>query len=1179
MLKRILSVVLVVVLLCAMLPYLQTMTLAAGRYSVNNTKNATGQEIVNQARSLGKLGATYWSGIDPWQASIYWRTGFAYNGQTSFDCSGFVGRVLNDCGFRGVLYTPSYGNCVLSQNYGSGYIGISIEELVNYGTDISDAVVRAKNGDYSGLQTGDIIGWTSGSLGRHIIIYAGLNNGVPWMVEFTGSGFLDRAISSSYQSAFQYGARVTNHSGTDSSYIGKCSSEPAYCSLEIAKTTTIKTLPCSKDTCADSGDIATLSSGTLTATRIYKNTANNYWYKVSYNGKDGYIYSGDTKVVKFLTDDVGISGVSAPTTLSQGSSFSIAGTISSKYNVLSNVSAYVYPGSATSGSASTGTSANVSTYSYSLTGSAVDSGVVFGSLSAGSYTYCISATAKSYYCTDGKNLQSNTTKKTLHTSGFAVTGGTVSDTLSISNYNYPTSIKQGNVYSIYGTITSTYSNISSATVGVYDSSGNMKTGKTAYPNTKTYNIANLDNYVYFNNLTAGTYYYRVTASNSAGSKQLLNKQFTVTGGSASLTVLRTVNCKHRVTLPARVINLYKNPTDTTRTTYFDYGPTVTCPTYAKMSDGSTMFCANVNHQGVDTQMWFKFEADMKTEVKHTFGSYQYDYAHPHAEYHTCDCGYTEYTGDYSYRDGCDDCIPRIELSTYNVYLDLRDNPTQVVDVTALGNLPSRYSTRYERKTDSVSCSWNGWNGNVAPLTVTAKARGSGYVTISLVDKSEGEEVIYSLSLYVSVSSPTYTVSYNANGGTNAPSSQTKYYNETLYLSEAQPYRENYEFMGWSTSSSSSYYDYLPGSSYTSNSSVTLYAVWKEHVHSYTQWPVAPTCTEEGYTVYSCNCGYGYTGNSVPALGHAWDGGTVIKEPLENEAGEKLFSCIRCMATKTESIPALGHTHSYNSTTVAPTCTDKGYTTHTCVCGESYVDSYVPALGHAWDGGVVTKQPTETTEGVKSFTCTRCDATRTESIPATGDKPCDGGENCPSAKFVDVNTKEWYHPYVDYAVAHGLFSGTGENTFEPETAMTRAMLVTVLWRYEGQPEGYENTFVDVNAKSGSWYIDAVAWAAANNIVGGIGDGKFDPEGKITREQMATILFRYANWKGIDTSKRGDLNTFPDGSKTAGWAKEAMQWTVAEKIIGGSDGKLLPQGSATRAQVATILMRFIENIVNK
>ena len=250
----------------------------------------------------------------------------------------------------------------------------------------------------------------------------------------------------------------------------------------------------------------------------------------------------------------------------------------------------------------------------------------------------------------------------------------------------------------------------------------------------------------------------------------------------------------------------------------------------------------------------------------------------------------------------------------------------------------------------------------------------------------------------------------------------------------------------------------------------------------------------------------------------------------------------------------------------PTCTEAGNSAYwTCIlCGKYFSDGegkteiekdswVIPATGHDFHDGI----------------CVVCGTA----------EECDGGENCPSAKFVDVNPKEWYHPYVDYAVTHGLFGGTSANTFEPETAMTRAMLVTVLWRYEGQPKGYQNTFVDVNAKSGSWYIDAVAWAAANNIVGGIGDGKFDPDGEITREQMATILFRYANWKGIDTSKRGDLNAFPDGSKVESWAKEAVQWTVAEKIIGGSDGKLLPQGSATRAQVATILMRFIENIVKK
>lgn len=323
------------------------------------------------------------------------------------------------------------------------------------------------------------------------------------------------------------------------------------------------------------------------------------------------------------------------------------------------------------------------------------------------------------------------------------------------------------------------------------------------------------------------------------------------------------------------------------------------------------------------------------------------------------------------------------------------------------------------------------------------------------------------------------------------------------------------------------------------------ATWKiGHEHSYVETVTAPTCTEKGYTTHICECGDSYVDSYVDALGHTWDAGSVAKEP---------------------------------------TCTDKGYMTYSCTaCGESYVEAYHDALGHAWDNGVVTKEPTEKEAGEKTFTCARCKATQTERIPATGeqtDKPCDGGVSCPSKKFVDVNTKEWYHLYVDYAVVHGLFGGTSANTFEPETAMTRAMLVTVLWRYEGQPKGYQNNFSDVNAKDGGWYIDAVAWAAANDVVNGVGDGKFDPEGNITREQMAVILYRYAEKKGIDTSKRGALDGFSDSGKVSPWAKDAVQWAVAEKIINGSDGKLLPQGDATRAQVATILMRFIENIVKK
>lgn len=235
------------------------------------------------------------------------------------------------------------------------------------------------------------------------------------------------------------------------------------------------------------------------------------------------------------------------------------------------------------------------------------------------------------------------------------------------------------------------------------------------------------------------------------------------------------------------------------------------------------------------------------------------------------------------------------------------------------------------------------------------------------------------------------------------------------------------------------------------------------------------------------------------------------------------------------------------------------------------------------GDWITDTPaTATTNGTKHKECTTCGyVMETGIIPATAPTPaeCDGGENCPSGKFVDINAKAWYHLYVDYAVTNGLFGGTSANAFEPETAMTRAMLVTVLWRYEGQPKGYQNTFADVNEKNGSWYIDAVAWAAANGIVNGVGNNRFDPNGKITREQMAAILFRYAQKKGIDTSKRGELSNYPDANKISAYAKEAVYWAVGEGLINGSDGKLLPQGNATRAQVATILMRYIENIVKK
>lgn len=192
--------------------------------------------------------------------------------------------------------------------------------------------------------------------------------------------------------------------------------------------------------------------------------------------------------------------------------------------------------------------------------------------------------------------------------------------------------------------------------------------------------------------------------------------------------------------------------------------------------------------------------------------------------------------------------------------------------------------------------------------------------------------------------------------------------------------------------------------------------------------------------------------------------------------------------------------------------------------------------------------------------------------------CDGGESCPGHHFTDMpDAENWAHAGIDFCVEQGLFEGMSETTFEPDTAMSRAMLVTVLWRYEQKPVEGENTFTDV--EDDAWYAKAVAWAAKNAIVDGIGGGRFDPESNVSREQLATILYRYVKSLGRDAENKADFAGFEDGDKVSSWAADAMSWAVAEGIIGGSKdgGKLYldPQGDATRAQVATMLMRLLQN----
>ena len=299
---------------------------------------------------------------------------------------------------------------------------------------------------------------------------------------------------------------------------------------------------------------------------------------------------------------------------------------------------------------------------------------------------------------------------------------------------------------------------------------------------------------------------------------------------------------------------------------------------------------------------------------------------------------------------------------------------------------------------------------------------------------------------------------------------------------------------------------------------------------------------------------------------------MTKAATETEDGVKTFACTRCGETKTETIPKLTHEHSYKAVITAPACTAKGYTTHTCACGDSYVDTYTDALGHAWDGGKVTKAATETEDGVKTFTCTRCSETKTETIPATGSVNI-------TEMFTDVS-HSWADDGIQYCVAYQLMSGVGDNLFAPKMTTTRAQIVQILYNLEGEPKvSGTMPFTDLTQ---NWYKDAVLWAYQTSVVVGTSATTFEPDLPVTREQIAVILMEYVTkvLKLERTWTPADLSVFPDAGSVSEWAKDALADAVALGLISGASngGQTLlePQGSATREQVATILMEFCKNV---
>lgn len=333
---------------------------------------------------------------------------------------------------------------------------------------------------------------------------------------------------------------------------------------------------------------------------------------------------------------------------------------------------------------------------------------------------------------------------------------------------------------------------------------------------------------------------------------------------------------------------------------------------------------------------------------------------------------------------------------------------------------------------------------------------------------------------------------------------------------------------------------------------------------------------------------GYTVSDKGACTHTDYGTTERTVPATcGEAGRVDTICSNCgEVISTRELPPTGaHVWGNGVVTTAPTETTPGVRTFTCSgCGATEKRNLTDAAGHKWDGGTVTTAPTETTPGVRTFTCTVCGQTRTEAIPATGASTCTGGPSCPSYGLHDVaGPGYWAHEGIDYCVRNRLMSGVGAGTFSPDTACTRAQIVKILYNRSGNQTDYSYYYLPfTDVAPGAWYYNAVAWAYYNDVTSGTSATMFTPNAAITRQQLVTFLYRYTvKYAPEFTGNAAPISAFPDAGSVANWAYAAMSWAVGNGLIQGNAHDngldyLDPNGSATRAQTATIIMRYCQLI---
>ena len=330
----------------------------------------------------------------------------------------------------------------------------------------------------------------------------------------------------------------------------------------------------------------------------------------------------------------------------------------------------------------------------------------------------------------------------------------------------------------------------------------------------------------------------------------------------------------------------------------------------------------------------------------------------------------------------------------------------------------------------------------------------------------------------------------------------------------------------------------------------------------------PTCTEDGLRTYTASVTFGeknYTDTKtegIKATGeHVWDNGVVTTEPTCTAKGVKTYTCTKCSATKTEELNALGH--NYETKRTEPTCEKDGKEEEVCSrCGDVRFSRVLPATGHSYRWDPRTRRTV----------CENCGKILDEGGNTRPIIPANPGKTDKNFPFTDVSKNDGCYDAVDYLYSKGIMNGTSSTKFSPNGELTRAMVVTILYRAQGEPAVHTSgSFKDVAA--GCYYTEAVEWAAANNIVKGFTDGTFKPDKSVTREQLAAFLSRFAQYNDAKIIEAdGQLST---DAVVSSWARKNVEWAVAEGILTSVQARNAVQ-NATRAEVAMAIYTYLTKI---